>query len=379
VAGQIAGWGDKSYAITAAQAAAYARAVQQGELSQYQLDQILRDNGPLMRRAQAIGYGTAGQRGLMNSSLAAGAAFGAMVDRAQPFALSDADAYRMAATENLAARNTAALTNAELKTRANIAGGELTGAYDRTLLQARAQAAMDEAQRMWQTGERQDEQSWRSGERMGGQDWQSGENEAQREWQTGERVGGQDWQSGENQLNRDWTSEENMHQRMLEWATTQLQTYASIGMNREQAMSQVLADIYSNPNLTAAEQRAAAANAKVVFENMYGQPWTPPEGLDQYNPWGPAGTNATGATGGTGANAQGNGYSDAYSPERHDWSRYGAAGDALRGNYTQYMNSSAGRMYPLTPEEWLSSYSYTAYQSAYNPSAGAVTAGLPDV
>lgn len=274
--------GNKTYRVTPGQAAAYEREVQDRERAQYQLDQMLAENGPLMRRAAASGMAVAGQRGLMNSSLAAGAAQGAMMDRAQPYVLSDADAYRQAASESMAAKNAAAQLNAQLRTQANISGAELTGAWDRAAMQAKAEALMQEYQRRWQSGESEAQRMWQSGENAEQRSWQSNENLLNRDWQTGERIATQDWQSGENQLNRDWTSEENMHQRMLQWTTAQLQTYASMRMSENQAMAQVMANIFGNPNLTAAEQRAAWANAQVSFEDLYGRPWEPPEGMPTY-------------------------------------------------------------------------------------------------
>jgi len=53
------------------------------------LDQMLASDSPLMERANTKGLQQAAQRGLLNSSMAAGSAQGAMIDRAQPFALQD--------------------------------------------------------------------------------------------------------------------------------------------------------------------------------------------------------------------------------------------------------------------------------------------------
>lgn len=320
VSGQIGRLGEKTYHITPGEAEAATRAVEEEELSRKQLALMLDPNSELMRRASATGQAIAGQRGLMNSNLAAGAAHGVMIDRAQPFALSDADAYRRAASENLQARNAARLQNAQARTQANIAAANLTGALDQTTLQAQAQALMQSTDLRWRTGERQDTQAWQTSERLGAQDFTAGENALNREWQTGERVGQQGWQSGENRLNREWTTAENIRQNALQWAQTQLQVYASWGMTREQARSQVLADIYGNPNLTASEQNAAAANAMRVLDGMaYDQPFEPPPGMPTYYPWGstpPA----------------------AMTPEQT-----AAANEAVGQTWTSYMNPGVGR------------------------------------
>lgn len=76
------------------------RAVDPNELSQNQLDSILRGTSPLMQRARAEGTMLANRRGLLNSSIAAGAAQNAMIDKAQPFALQDASTVHDVLTRN---------------------------------------------------------------------------------------------------------------------------------------------------------------------------------------------------------------------------------------------------------------------------------------
>ena len=69
------------------------------------LDQMLQSDSALMRRAATQGRQMANQRGLLNSSMAAGAAQGAMIDRAQPFALQDSNNLMQNARQNAAAQN----------------------------------------------------------------------------------------------------------------------------------------------------------------------------------------------------------------------------------------------------------------------------------
>jgi len=57
---------------------------------QGQLDSILKSDSPLMKRAETQGKQFSNQRGLLNSSMAAGSAQGAMIDRATPIAKQDA-------------------------------------------------------------------------------------------------------------------------------------------------------------------------------------------------------------------------------------------------------------------------------------------------
>ena len=69
------------------------------------LDQMLQSGSPLMERAATQGQQMANSRGLLNSSMAAGAAQGAMIDRAQPFALQDSNNLMQNERQDAAALN----------------------------------------------------------------------------------------------------------------------------------------------------------------------------------------------------------------------------------------------------------------------------------
>jgi len=69
------------------------------------LNQMLESDSPLMQRAETQGLQQANQRGLLNSSMAVGAAQGAMIDRAQPFALQDSNNLMQNARQDAAAQN----------------------------------------------------------------------------------------------------------------------------------------------------------------------------------------------------------------------------------------------------------------------------------
>lgn len=76
-----------------------------------QMTQILSQDSPLMQRARQEGILMAARRGLTNSSIAGGAALGAMVDRSQPLALANAQQYANQDLANQNAMNTAAQFN----------------------------------------------------------------------------------------------------------------------------------------------------------------------------------------------------------------------------------------------------------------------------
>ena len=96
------------------------REVTDEETSAYQLDNILGSDSALMKRAESQGLQRGASRGLLNSSIAVEAAQGAMIDRAQPFALNDAATYFNTAESNMRANNQADLTNAQMGTELNI-------------------------------------------------------------------------------------------------------------------------------------------------------------------------------------------------------------------------------------------------------------------
>lgn len=102
------------------QANAINRVVGDKETSAYQLDKILGSDSALMKRAESQGLQRGASRGLLNSSIAVEAAQGAMIDRAQPFALNDAATYFNTAESNMRANNQAELTNAQMGTELNI-------------------------------------------------------------------------------------------------------------------------------------------------------------------------------------------------------------------------------------------------------------------
>jgi hypothetical protein len=99
---------------------AVTRGVNENETSAYHLNKITSQDSANMQRAAAQGRMAANRRGLINSSIAAGMAQGAMVDRATPLAVNDAKTYAGTASDNMGARNTANQTNANLGTQANL-------------------------------------------------------------------------------------------------------------------------------------------------------------------------------------------------------------------------------------------------------------------
>lgn len=77
----------------------------ESQTSAGRLNQMLQSDSPLMQQAATQGEQAANRRGLLNSSMAAGAAQGAMIDRAQRFALQDSNNLMQNARQDAAAQN----------------------------------------------------------------------------------------------------------------------------------------------------------------------------------------------------------------------------------------------------------------------------------
>lgn len=102
--------------IYGAQNRAYTRDVQNPELAQQQVANITSQQSPLMRNAAMQGTRRANSRGMLNSSMAAESAQNAVIEAATPLALSDAQAYREAAGQNLQYLNQRDIENMQDRT-----------------------------------------------------------------------------------------------------------------------------------------------------------------------------------------------------------------------------------------------------------------------
>lgn len=106
----------QGYLSQAKDATAKTQQVDQTSLASSQLNDITKQDSPLMQRARQEGMLLAAKRGLQNSSIAAGAAEGAMVDRAAPLAQQNASILNTQALANQSAENEANQLNAQLGT-----------------------------------------------------------------------------------------------------------------------------------------------------------------------------------------------------------------------------------------------------------------------
>lgn len=86
--------------------------VPQGETAGGLINQLLKENSPYLERAKAISREEMSDRGLLSSSIAAGAATGAAIDRAGAIASTDAGIYANQRIANMQAQNEVANANA---------------------------------------------------------------------------------------------------------------------------------------------------------------------------------------------------------------------------------------------------------------------------
>ena len=100
-----------------------------------QLNSLLTSGSPYLERAKAGARETANSRGLLNSSIAAGAGEAAAIDAALPIATADANAYGTAARENQGYENTSDQFNAGAENTSNL---QAAGAANQSLLQSQA-------------------------------------------------------------------------------------------------------------------------------------------------------------------------------------------------------------------------------------------------
>lgn len=101
-----------------------------------QLDGILASNSPLLQKAQSDALQAANGRGLLNSTMAAGAGTGALLDRALQIATPDAQVNANSAQYNATAANTASARNQD----AGNTAAQFTAGAQNTASLANAQA-----------------------------------------------------------------------------------------------------------------------------------------------------------------------------------------------------------------------------------------------
>lgn len=125
--------------------------VSEERLASVQAADITGQDSPLMQRARQQGMLEAGRRGLQNTSIAVGAAQGAMADRAIPLAQQDAATFNQQAMQNQAMQQEAAMLNAQLETAVNQGNAAAANAAKQQLADLQTRASMQGAEMAQQT------------------------------------------------------------------------------------------------------------------------------------------------------------------------------------------------------------------------------------
>ena len=115
-------------------------------MSAEHLNKITSQDSANMRRASQQGMLSAASRGLQNSSIAAGAAQGAMVDRATPLAQQDAATYYSNMRANVDASNRAREVSAQLKAQAEMQNAAISGQFGMQAAEMATQVSMANAE-----------------------------------------------------------------------------------------------------------------------------------------------------------------------------------------------------------------------------------------
>jgi hypothetical protein len=223
-----------------ATAAGYSAATRQinkpPDTVQGQMESILATDSPLMQRARTIAKQGMAQRGLVNSSMSQGAGVAAMIDRATPIASQDANAYNVAASDNMNAVNTAGMFSA--------------GESNKFGLQRNDQT--------FTAGENAADRSFRTSERLGSERFTSGENALTRESSEKLQLADQNFRALEGRLDRDQQVSVTRLNNDLSNANVS-RTFAG---NLALATSNQVAAIAADPNLSSVVDAATGTSPK---------------------------------------------------------------------------------------------------------------------
>lgn len=283
-------------------------------LTSNQLMKLLSADSPYITRARSRAAEYSNARGLLNSSIGAGAGEAAAIDAALPIAQGDAMAHFEGGMANFDAQNQFARDENQFFREGALSAlghgfnlhrdvlgyqfesGEKAADRALTASEGRANRAMD-----WDLADlRETGEDWRLGrtldsdERMRREGWandrsenaldrasRSDENRIQREFDAGENQTDRDWKSDQNQLQRDWQTGENQTDRDIRSSERIDDDLSTIEAN----YSRDLANLENNTNLTP-EERASAINRLGDFYETHILPhWASRAGIDVADRW----------------------------------------------------------------------------------------------
>lgn len=169
----------KTATYAPAQATSADWTVDKNQTVQGQMDGLLAKSSPLFQRAETKANQQSVQRGLLNSSMAVGAAQNAVIDAAMPMAQQDAGTYAESARTNANARTQTSQFNAGETNTASRFGAD---AENQAMTQQRTIGA-EGVQREFDAGENAKQREFQTGERVGGEAFTAGQNREQMTFQ----------------------------------------------------------------------------------------------------------------------------------------------------------------------------------------------------
>lgn len=251
--------------LAAGETGAQTRSVGANETVESQLNDLTRSNSKYIGNARLGAREQAAERGMLMSSVAAGAGERAAIEAALPIAQQDASTYSRVASENMAATNTDRLADQSMY--GNLLGQEvgIRANLDEAERQRGFTAGENALSRQFQTNERLGQQAFQTAERLGQQEWSRVENQLNRDLELTRQAQDQVWQSIERELDRDAS----VTQQDKQLAQQRFQQFDAAMQQYNTNLTQTLMSIYSNPNLSASQQAAAAENAKALHASLF--------------------------------------------------------------------------------------------------------------
>lgn len=242
------------------------RQVQGDETVEGRLAKLMRGDNELNTIAQQNAREQAAASGMIGgSTAAAGAALRASREAMLPIAQQDAQWYGQTARDNMDATNRDALSDQEIRSGllqrdADIRANLYEAASDRT----------------WRSKEANQERVWKSFENNLSYLRSSVDREDQQDFNWATREDDQAWNAWQSGLQRDFDrlmqdDRQDFEGTESERARAQQRTMAYFEMvfGRESMFASVVNGIYSNTNLTPAQQQQAAASARELFTSLW--------------------------------------------------------------------------------------------------------------
>lgn len=297
-----------------------------------QLMKLLSADNPYITRARTRAAEYSNARGLMNSSIGAGAGEAAAIDAALPIAQADAAAhlqgglagfdakvqygrdensmyregalaalnhgfglfrdtvgYQFQSGEKAADRALTRSENALDRSKDwDLANLQEAGANYRTDRQIGSNETLTREGWANDRSENALDRNWKSGENRTQREWQTGENQTDRDWKTGENQTQRDWQTGENQTQRDWQSSESDEDRFISRDRDARTTAGQL----ESEYARDLSNLENNTNLTPEERTSAINRLSSYYINTRLPSWVRQYGIAVADMW-PSGFGVT--------------------------------------------------------------------------------------